>query len=122
MVTGFRGQNYEERLKELGMVSLEERRYQNDMVQVYKILMGKDQVKKETWFEMAERRTRAAADPLYLRIPAPRLEVRRNFFSQRTPKEWNKIPATLKNARTVMEFKNGLKRWRSGRAPMDGDG
>jgi hypothetical protein len=29
--------------------------------------------------------TRAAADPLNLRIPAPRLEVRKNFFSQRVP-------------------------------------
>jgi len=40
MVTGLAGRTYEERLTELGMVSLAERRHQLDMVQTYKILTG----------------------------------------------------------------------------------
>jgi hypothetical protein len=58
-------------------------------------------VKSETWFKMAsdiERVTRAAADPLNLRIPAPRTEVRKNIFSQRVPERCNKIPPALKQA------------------------
>jgi hypothetical protein len=124
MVSGLRSGVYEERLKELGLTTLEERRYMNDMVQVFKILKEKDDVKKESWFEMAnvtERTTRATADPLNLKMPSARLEVRRNFFSQRTPKEWNKIPANIKNARSVNEFKNGLKKWRSKRGSMEDD-
>jgi hypothetical protein len=72
MVTGLAGRTYEERLKELGMVSLAERRHQLDMVQTYKILTGKDNVSRDNWFQMADstgRVTRAAEDPLNLRIP-----------------------------------------------------
>jgi hypothetical protein len=85
MVQGLAGRTYEERLKEMDMVTLEERRHQLDMLQTFKIVKGKDDVKLETWFELVgarDRATRATADPLNMRIPAPRLEVRRNFFSQ----------------------------------------
>ncbi len=50
MISGLEGQTYEERLKEVGFLSLEERRHQADMVQTYKIVTGKDMVKSETWF------------------------------------------------------------------------
>ena len=117
MVSGLVSQNYEERLTELGLTTLEERRHQIDMLQVYKVLNGKDKVQSENWFVMAangERATRAAADPLNLRIPAPRLEVRRHFFTQRVPEPWNKIPAALKSAATVDGFRRGYKDLRRG--------
>ncbi len=75
-------------------------------------MVGKDKVKSETWFKMAsdmERVTRAAADPLNLRIPAPRLEVRKNF-SQRVPESWNKIPPALKQATTAKAFRNAYQK------------
>ncbi len=91
---------YEDRLKELGLTTLEERRHQADMVQTYKIATGKDMVNSETWFTSVTesgRPTRSAADPLNLR-----LEIRRQFFSQRVVESWNKIPASLK------QEKNGV--------------
>jgi len=124
MVAGLTGRTYEERLEELGMVTLAERRHQLDMLQVYKILNSKDNVKEETWFERVSntgRATRAADDPLNLRIPAPRLEIRRHFFSQRTPKDWNNVPAKVKNAPNTMSFKNGYKVYRRQRATGGGD-
>jgi hypothetical protein len=39
-------------------------------------------------------------DPLNQRIPVPRQEVRKNFFSQRVLKSWNKTPLALKQATT----------------------
>jgi hypothetical protein len=77
---------HEDWLAELGLTALEERRHQLDMIQVHKILSGKDRVSRDTWFKMAnenERVTRVCTDPLNLRIPVSRLEVRGNFFSQR---------------------------------------
>ncbi len=115
MVSGLAARDYEERLRELGHTTLEERRHQLDMQQVHRILVGKDKVKSETWFKMAsdiERVTRAAADPLNLRIPAPRLEVRKNFFSQRVPECWNKIPQDLKQATTAKAFRNTYQKHR----------
>jgi len=44
MVSGLRTNTYEERLKEIGLTTLEERRHQTDMIQTYKILHGKDRV------------------------------------------------------------------------------
>ena len=82
MVSGLTGKTYEDKLRELGMVTLEERRHQLDMLQAYKILTGKDKVNKEIWFKStceSGRDTRAAADPLNLRFPTPRLELRRAF-------------------------------------------
>ena len=74
------------------------------MLQTFKIVHGKDDVNPADWFKMAaanERTTRATVDPLSMRIPAPRLEVRRNFFSQRVPKLWNGVPAAIKQAATT---------------------
>ncbi len=44
MISGLEGKTYEERLKEVGLLTLEERRHQADMVQAYKIVTGKDMV------------------------------------------------------------------------------
>ena len=77
------------------------------MLQVYKILAGKDNVRKEAWFTFAGdsgRDTRATADPLNLRFPAPRLDVRRAFFSQRVPGQWNAVPPGIKAAPTATAF------------------
>ena len=110
MVSGLAGREYEERLAELGLTTLEERRHQQDMVQVFKILSGSDKVKRETWFAMASDgavnvRTRAAADPLALKIPVNRLNERKHFFSQRVPEQWNKIPLEIRGLATAAAFK-----------------
>jgi hypothetical protein len=112
MVSGLRGKNYEEKLQELGLQTLEERRIQADMVQVYKILNGKDKVNKDTWFKMmqdGERVTRATSDPLNIQAQYGRLDIRRNFFTHRVVEQWNKIPEDLKNARTVQSFRKGYQ-------------
>ncbi len=83
--------------------------------EVQKLVRSPYNVKSDTWFKMAsdgERVTRAAADPLNLRIPAPRLEVRKNFFSQRVPEDWNRIPPMVKNAETVKAFRNAYRKHR----------
>ncbi len=52
MVSGLHGATYE-KLEELDMTTLEERRHRADMLQVFKILMGKDNVDRDSWFRMA---------------------------------------------------------------------
>ncbi len=48
MVSGLKGQSYEEKLLELNLPSLEERRLQADMVQTFKIVKGIDRVDHRT--------------------------------------------------------------------------
>jgi len=117
MVSGLKSESYEDRLKELGLTTLEERRHQIDMAQVYKILNGKDRVDWNSWFRLARdgpRETRRAADPLNLQLRPARLEVRRNFFSNRVVESWNSIPAELKRAKNLKGFKEGYKKLRKG--------
>jgi hypothetical protein len=105
MISGLTGKTYEEKLKELGICTLEERRHQLDMLQTYKILCEKDRVEAKTWFTMASegvRVTRQSADPLNLRSQAPRLEIRRNFYSQRVIEDWNNVPVSIKNSVNVL--------------------
>jgi hypothetical protein len=67
MVSGLKSNSYEERLRELDMPTLSERRHQADMVMVHKILHEKGGLDHTTWFEKAEngpRATRNMADPL----------------------------------------------------------
>jgi ribonuclease P/MRP protein subunit RPP40 len=99
MVSGLSGKSYEEKLVELGLFTLEERRHQADMAMVHKRLHGKGQLDHTCWFEKAmdgQRATRNAADHLNLKVTHGRLEVRRNFFSERVIEGWNRIPASVK--------------------------
>ena len=67
IVSGLAAKTYEDKLKELGLQSLEERRHQADMHMMNKIMHGTGGLKSETWFEMASgnaRATRANADLL----------------------------------------------------------
>ncbi len=120
MVSGLRGRTYSERLDELDLPTLEERRREFDMVQVYKILSGKDNVSETQWFERAAAHsqgratTRLQADNMNLRPKFGRTEVRRNFFSERVVQGWNILPSELKRAKDVSQFKRGLRRLNTG--------
>ena len=53
MVAGLRGRSYEQKLREVGLTTLEERRIRGDMIQTSRILNGIYQVDASTWFAMA---------------------------------------------------------------------
>ena len=115
MISGLQGSTYEDKLKELGLTTLEERRHQADMVQTFKIMQGHDRVASITWFQRVDvtvRTTRSASDPLNLKQQASRLETRRNFFSNRVVEAWNLVPSEIKSARTVHGFKNAYRKHR----------
>jgi Reverse transcriptase (RNA-dependent DNA polymerase)/Endonuclease-reverse transcriptase len=116
MVSGLRGRTYEERLKELGLTTLEERRHQADMAHMYKICTEKDGLRKADWFApptAAAARTRQHADPLNVRPLHGRLETRSNFFTVRAGEPWNAIPGRIKHARTVSRFKRDYANYRN---------
>ena len=76
---------YEEKLKELALPSLQDRRLETDMVQTFKIVNGIDSEESEQWFERANTRrtTRNTAGEFNLLPKRCNHEYRRNFFSQR---------------------------------------
>ena len=110
MVSGLQGASYEQKLAELGMCSMKQRRLQFDMLQTFKIVHVIDKVDHSSWFEFIENRgdrvTRLSGDPLNLKLKRANTEIRRNFFSHRVVNAWNQIPTTIKNARTTSSFKS----------------
>ena len=48
---------YEERLAELKLTKLEDRRIRGDMIETYKIITGKEDVKTDKFFSMAKIRS-----------------------------------------------------------------
>ena len=85
-ITGLRATTYEDKLKELEMPSLQERRTEINMVQPYKIVTGVDMVNSELWFERADsRRTTINNTARHNLVPErSHHEYRRNFLTR----EW----------------------------------
>ena len=84
---GLVGRTYEEKLTELGLNTLKDRRIQIDLVQTFKILKGIDRVDPDTWFnivgENVTRLTRNTAYEGNLLAYRSNTDQRKNFFTNR---------------------------------------
>ncbi len=115
MVKGLRGRTYEEKCRELELDTLVVRRERADLIQVYKILNGLDQVDEKTLFTRVDSReensrvTRQRTDPLNLQPTRSRLDLRKYSFASRIVKPWNKLSKELKSASTLGQFKTSIK-------------
>jgi hypothetical protein len=98
--------SYEEKCKEVKIETLEERRKIQDMAQTFKLVRGFEKINRILLFRHVDGgRTRQDTDPLNLKQGRSRLDLRKNYFTQRIINEWNKIPADIKQARNVAGFK-----------------
>jgi hypothetical protein len=89
------------------MNTLEERRHQEDMGQVFKMLSGHDRADQGQWLMMEADgtvNTRQAAGPRNLVKPGVNLDVRTNFFSVRVVDTWDAIPTDIKMAEDLRKF------------------
>ena len=114
MVRGLDGLNYEEKLKKLNLEPLYIRRRKADLILVFKILNGFCNVDKESWFTTVGnetlRTTRLNSYHLNLKKQKFRTEIRKNFFTNRVVDEWNKLPKSVKDSKTVNEFKTKISK------------
>ena len=115
MIGGLQGHTYEEKLKEIGLMSLVDRRREADLMLAYKVLNGHTKVDQETWFKRtaqgtAIHNTRAEADSSRLVKPRSKIETRSNFYFQRMVDEWNALPESIRMSKTVGSFKQALRK------------
>ena len=100
---------YPERLQQLNLTTLEERRVRGDAIETYKYLRQIWNVDSSNLFNIAHSDrpiTRQQHSFMPLKVPRARLELRKNFFSVRSAKLWNDIPSEIREAGSVNIFKN----------------
>jgi len=94
----------------IGITSLKERRVRGDMIEVYKLLKGKEHIEYGQFFTLAQPHYGLRGHEKKLAKDRSRLDTRKHFFSQRVVNVWNSLPAEVVNAGSVNSFKNAYDR------------
>ena len=116
--------NHDQRLEEVGLTTLEERRKRGDLIQLYKLINGLEIVDNSCFPKPAPSLKYLGPEPS-IRGNSMKIErelfnakdknkyarfttLRHNFFSNRVTNIWNELPDIIIKAPTINYFKAGL--------------
>ena len=99
---------YNERLKELNLPRLYDRRIIGDMIETYKIMSGKEKLDSRNLFQPSMFRGRSHSKKLYRKYT--RLNVRKNWFTQRVITKWNSLTTEEVESNKTSGFKRRYDR------------
>ena len=105
MVREFSQLSYEERLKELDLPTLRERRTRGDMILTYRLIHGEEGIDYRKFFSLTESTYNTRGHSLKIMKPTARLDVRKYFFSNRVIDKWNSLTEEEVTAKSTHMFK-----------------
>ena len=101
--------SYEDKLRAVGLQSLEDRRARGDLIETYKYLNGFNDVDSTGLFSFVRDRhskdTRSHENNDLIGEKTS-LNIRKFFFTNRVTYAWNSLPTEVKEAPSVNSFKN----------------
>ncbi|GAB0204923.1 mitochondrial enolase superfamily member 1 [Grus japonensis] len=107
MIRGLEHLSCEDRLRKLGLFSLEKRRLRGDLIAAYPVPEGAYRKDGEGLF-MRECSNRTRGNGFKLKEGPFRLDVRKKFFTVKVVRHWNRFPREVVDAPSLEVFKTRL--------------
>ena len=114
MIPGIGKLNYEERLKECSLTTLEQRRKRGDMIRMFRMTNEYSSFDMTSSLCYTSQRHDVQTRSFINKSLVPekcRLDVRKHFFTNRSAQAWNCLPIDVREAESVNIFKNMYDDW-----------
>jgi hypothetical protein len=108
IVPELKGLSYPERLRALNLPTLVYRRRRGDMIEVFKILRGMENIDSSKFFTIATYGSTRGHELKLFKHEA-KLSIKQHSFSHRVVNEWNNLPQYVIQCTTMNQFKSALE-------------